>query len=215
MSDGSLIFDTGIDLSGFIRDEKSLRERINRSSAQMQQSLAALGDALTVHAGRRLADAIDLSACAGAGREAAYAMVDADAYAQAGRENAKSYISGLRKAVRDLCVSAPEGALQGGQALPGHATGLNYVPYNDYLARLHVGEAVLNAADARQWRAQKAAGGVSAADIAAIVSAATAADSAPAVLVLDGKVVAEVQAGNNRSAIGGKSRKIALGVGLK
>lgn len=34
----------------------------------------------------------------------------------------------------------------------GHATGLDYVPYNNYAARLHEGEAVLTKAEATLWR---------------------------------------------------------------
>ena len=34
----------------------------------------------------------------------------------------------------------------------GFATGLDYVPYNDYVARLHEGEAVLTKAEASLWR---------------------------------------------------------------
>ena len=34
----------------------------------------------------------------------------------------------------------------------GHATGLDYVPYNNYAARLHEGEAVLTKAEATAWR---------------------------------------------------------------
>ncbi|MGN0747313.1 MAG: hypothetical protein ACI4ML_11600 [Aristaeellaceae bacterium] len=41
--------------------------------------------------------------------------------------------------------SAPGGA-------PGFATGLDYVPYNDFAARLHEGEAVLTKAEATAWR---------------------------------------------------------------
>lgn len=33
-----------------------------------------------------------------------------------------------------------------------HATGLDYVPYDDYVARLHKGEAVLTRAEANNWR---------------------------------------------------------------
>ena len=36
--------------------------------------------------------------------------------------------------------------------LEGFATGLDYVPYNDYVARLHEGEAVLTKAEANLWR---------------------------------------------------------------
>lgn len=42
---------------------------------------------------------------------------------------------------------------------PGHATGLDYVPYNNYMARLHEGEAVLTKAEATLWRRGDGAGG--------------------------------------------------------
>lgn len=37
--------------------------------------------------------------------------------------------------------------------LPGHETGLDYVPHDDYIARLHEGEAVLTKEEAGVWRA--------------------------------------------------------------
>ena len=40
----------------------------------------------------------------------------------------------------------------GGGAGPGFATGLDYVPYDDYAARLHEGEAVLTKLEADRWR---------------------------------------------------------------
>lgn len=46
-----------------------------------------------------------------------------------------------------------------GIGLNGHATGLDYVPYNDYAARLHEGEAVLTKAEAEAWRRHGLGGG--------------------------------------------------------
>lgn len=42
--------------------------------------------------------------------------------------------------------------------IPGHASGLDRVPYDNYLARLHEGEAVLTRAEAAQWRSGEKAG---------------------------------------------------------
>ena len=46
----------------------------------------------------------------------------------------------------------------GGRSAPGFATGLDYVPYNNYAARLHEGEAVLTKAEATAWRRGDGAG---------------------------------------------------------
>ena len=40
----------------------------------------------------------------------------------------------------------------GGRSAPGFATGLDYVPYTNFSARLHEGEAVLTKAEATLWR---------------------------------------------------------------
>ena len=55
----------------------------------------------------------------------------------------------------DPVYDAMPGLLYGA---PGHATGMDYVPYNNYLARLHEGEAVLTKAEASLWRRGEGAG---------------------------------------------------------
>lgn len=60
------------------------------------------------------------------------------------------------------------GALESTAHLPGHATGLDYVPYDNYVARLHEGEAVLTKSEATGWR-QGGSGTISAQDIASAV----------------------------------------------
>lgn len=59
---------------------------------------------------------------------------------------------------------APMGALETifEDRIPGFATGLDYVPYDNYLARLHQGEAVLTRNEADTWRNGGNAGGVEA-----------------------------------------------------
>ena len=45
-----------------------------------------------------------------------------------------------------------------GSNVPGAKSGLDYVPYDDYLVRLHKGEKVLTAEEARAYRAEESAG---------------------------------------------------------
>lgn len=51
-----------------------------------------------------------------------------------------------------------------GSNIPGSKSGLDYVPYDDYLVRLHKGEKVLTAKEARTYRAGKSAGASGGAD---------------------------------------------------
>ena len=51
-----------------------------------------------------------------------------------------------------------------GSNVPGAKSGLDYVPYDDYLVRLHKGEKVLTAEEARAYRAVESAGASSGAD---------------------------------------------------
>ena len=64
-------------------------------------------------------------------------------------QSIKNLLSGLK----DKTVTVTVKYVQEGSAeIPGKATGLDYVPYNDYLARLHTGEAILTRAEADRWR---------------------------------------------------------------
>lgn len=51
-----------------------------------------------------------------------------------------------------------------GSNIPGAKSGLDYVPYDDYLVRLHKGEKVLTAKEARAYRAGESAGASGGAD---------------------------------------------------
>jgi hypothetical protein len=66
-------------------------------------------------------------------------------------ESVKSWFGGVWESLfdRDVNVSADA---NGNVNVNGHATGLDYVPYDEYPALLHRGEAVLTAAEARIWR---------------------------------------------------------------
>ena len=54
---------------------------------------------------------------------------------------------------REFAALSGSGALPAASgSVPGHAAGLAYVPYDNYLARLHQGESVLTRTEAAQWR---------------------------------------------------------------
>lgn len=78
-----------------------------------------------------------------------------------------------------------------GPSVPGHAVGLDYVPYNDYYARLHEGEAVLTKAEATDWRRGESgnASSVDAQSIASAVASAVASALNGAAVTMDGQIV--------------------------
>lgn len=77
-----------------------------------------------------------------------------------GQSVGEAYITALRAALAGEVSYAPKytGAGSSGTRVNmTHAQGLDYVPYDDYLARLHEGEMVLNRAEARAYRAAETA----------------------------------------------------------
>lgn len=138
------------------------------------------------------------------------AKTDTSIYYNAGRKAAHQYAMGLRSvAMPTLKPGTPFG---GGAGVDGsHATGINYVPYDNYIARLHVGEAVLNASEARAWRS-----GESAAETSTdLPSSAYASPKAKTVINIDGQKVAEIQGYNNSRQIAIQNNRHAKGVGGK
>lgn len=78
---------------------------------------------------------------------------------------------GLDTEKRDSNPNNPYGNNWHNTGTPRKATGLNYVPYNDFPVILHAGEAVLNRADATAYRAGNV-GGISAESISQAVAVA-------------------------------------------
>lgn len=101
------------------------------------------------------------------------------------------------------------------RSYPGHATGLDRVPYDNYLARLHVGEAVLTASEAQKWRAgESKGGGVSAEQLAAAMEPVVESiRNIRIALDVDGREFASNQAAHNRTALNRYNTQIARGMG--
>lgn len=70
--------------------------------------------------------------------------------------------------------------------LPGHADGLNWVPYDNYVARLHQGEAVLTRSEASEWRSGNT---FATANIEKLLSSILTAVQNPIPAVIDGDSV--------------------------
>lgn len=70
-------------------------------------------------------------------------------------DGVKSSIAGIFNINANVSTSFGGGSSTGtggGRSIPGHANGLDFVPRDGYLARLHYGETVLNRANADAWR---------------------------------------------------------------
>jgi hypothetical protein len=69
-------------------------------------------------------------------------------------------LGGLPKLDLNFDLAASGGAISLNPAIPGYAKGLDYVPYDNYLARLHEGEMVLTKQQANAVRSGKTGGDV-------------------------------------------------------
>lgn len=91
-------------------------------------------------------------------------------------------------------------ALAPAHSLRSHATGLDYVPYNEYIARLHEGEAVLTKEQAERWRRGED-------DTMMVVQ--TPQETRPIVLMIDGTEIGAVMYDNmNRRIENGNLQQI-------
>lgn len=152
---------------------------------------------------------------------------------QSAAEELKNQESDVDAAVRQLAESAQQEARKKPIVIPArlrltggaggisaiaydgsHATGLDRVPYDNYLARLHVGESVLTASEAQRWRESKSGGGVTPAQLtAAMEPVVEAVRNIRIALDIDGRQFASNQAANVRSAQNRYNTQIAKGYG--
>lgn len=132
--------------------------------------------------------------------------VDTNSMYTAGVEAVTAFIKGLvSKAIPTLKART---SVSGSGVDGSHASGLNYVPFNGYIAQLHVGESVLNARDAQKWRSGE--GGTAAAPAAPMASAR------PEVNVyIDGEKVSKVQKRSNSAQLALDNIRNAKGVGSR
>ena len=109
-------------------------------------------------------------------------------------------------------VKLAGGMLRSAKAKP-YATGLDYVPYNEYPALLHEGEAVLTKAEAKTWRSGEggADNGVLRDLVGSVRDLIDAVKASPTVLNVNGRTLAYATAGDNVRAANDRARDINIG----
>lgn len=137
------------------------------------------------------------------------AKTDTSIYYNAGRKAAHQFAMGLRSVSMPTLKAKTSTGSSSADVDGKHATGLNYVPYDNYIAQLHVGEAVLNASEARAWRSGESAAAAS----TDLPSAAYASPKNKTVININGQKVAEIQGYNNSRQIAIQNNRHAKGVG--
>lgn len=100
-----------------------------------------------------------------------------------------------------------------GPVAKSHATGIDRVPYDNYLANLHRGEAVLRADDAARWRSGQSGSGDNAAALAAVAQSMEAVAARPVKVYVGKKEIISAVADGMYTEMNNISRTHARGVG--
>ena len=100
-----------------------------------------------------------------------------------------------------------------GPVAKSHATGIERVPYDNYLANLHRGEAVLRADDAARWRSGQSSSGNNTAAIAALAQSVEAVASRPVKVYVGKKEIITAVSDGMYTEMNNISRTHARGVG--
>lgn len=96
--------------------------------------------------------------------------------------------------------------------IPGHASGLDFVPRDNYLARLHYGEAVLTHSEANDWRrGQKNGDGMNMEMLAEMITSAIS--ERPIAINIDGKAFATIMSRQMSKAIGNRNIQQLMSMG--
>lgn len=114
--------------------------------------------------------------------------------ASAAVQRIRSWWSGVSASVELTLPSPVLGSVSTGGAR-GFATGLDYVPFNEFPAMLHEGEAVLTKAEASAWRRGEGAAAVDMSGVGDAVAQAVRAALDGVVVSIDGQAAGQVLAG--------------------